>query len=136
MNLIMIILGVGFVLALLFVLGAMLIAGMRTSRRPYADFGNTRSEDVAEAETLVSDKPRSATRSSSTVGDTGTGGGTGSNPGPAAKRTLDLLAKLPPDSRAIKCRHCGATVDSTAELSSNGEIRCNYCSQWTSIYDK
>lgn len=134
MNLTMIILGVGFVLALLFVLGAMLTSGMRNSRRPATDYKDSRNDNGADAETLRSEIPAPATRTTLAAGNSEITSGAGSgNPG---KRTLDLLAKLPPDSRAIKCRHCGATVDSTAELSSNGEIRCNYCSQWTSIYEK
>jgi hypothetical protein len=34
----------------------------------------------------------------------------------------------------LRCRQCGAVIDSTAELSAEGAIRCNYCNSWTSIY--
>lgn len=50
------------------------------------------------------------------------------------RKALELLAQQPPGSPAFKCRGCGATVDSTAELSPDGRVRCNYCNQWTSIY--
>lgn len=49
-------------------------------------------------------------------------------------RVLDLVAKLPAGTEAYKCRNCGAIVDSTAELSPRGEVKCNYCNAWTSIY--
>jgi hypothetical protein len=50
------------------------------------------------------------------------------------RRALELLAQQPAGAPAFKCRGCGATVDSTAELSPDGRVRCNYCNQWTSIY--
>ena len=50
------------------------------------------------------------------------------------RRALDIVAKQPPGAPAFKCKACGATVDSTAELSADGKVRCNYCNQWTSIY--
>jgi DNA-directed RNA polymerase subunit RPC12/RpoP len=34
----------------------------------------------------------------------------------------------------LRCRQCGAVIDSTAELSAEGAIRCNYCNTWTSLY--
>jgi biopolymer transport protein ExbB/TolQ len=34
----------------------------------------------------------------------------------------------------LRCRQCGAVIDSTAELSPEGAIRCNYCNSWTNIY--
>ena len=50
------------------------------------------------------------------------------------KTAMDVMSQLPPGTAAHKCRNCGATVDSTAELSPDGRVRCNYCNQWTSIY--
>jgi hypothetical protein len=50
------------------------------------------------------------------------------------RKALEIVAKQPPGAPAFKCKACGATVDSTAELSSDGKVRCNYCNQWTSIY--
>ncbi len=50
------------------------------------------------------------------------------------RRVLEIVSRQSPDSPALKCRGCGATVDSTAELSADGKIRCNYCLQWTSIF--
>lgn len=50
------------------------------------------------------------------------------------RRALEIVAQQPPGSPAFKCHGCGATVDSTAELSPDGRVRCNYCNQWTSIY--
>lgn len=52
----------------------------------------------------------------------------------AAGRALDLVGRLSPDAEAYKCRKCGATVDSTAELSADGKVKCNYCNSWSSIY--
>jgi hypothetical protein len=54
--------------------------------------------------------------------------------GDGNRRALDALAQLPPGSPAHRCRSCGATLDSTAELSADGRIRCNYCNAWSSIY--
>lgn len=50
------------------------------------------------------------------------------------RKALEIVAQQPPGSPAFKCHSCGATVDSTAELSPDGRVRCNYCNQWTSIY--
>ena len=50
------------------------------------------------------------------------------------RKALELLAQQPAGSPAFKCRGCGATVDSTAELAPDGRVRCNYCNQWTCIY--
>jgi lipopolysaccharide biosynthesis regulator YciM len=50
------------------------------------------------------------------------------------RKVLDVVSQLPPGTPAYKCKACGATVDSTAELSADGRVRCNYCNQWTSIY--
>ncbi len=50
------------------------------------------------------------------------------------RKALEIVAQQPPGSPAFKCHGCGATVDSTAELSPDGRVRCNYCNQWTSIY--
>ena len=52
-----------------------------------------------------------------------------------SRRALDALSQLPAGSPAGKCRSCGATIDSTAELSPDGRIRCNYCNAWSSIYE-
>lgn len=49
------------------------------------------------------------------------------------RRALEIVAKRPPHDAAIKCGKCGATVDSTAELSADGKVRCNYCNEWSSI---
>jgi DNA-directed RNA polymerase subunit RPC12/RpoP len=46
----------------------------------------------------------------------------------------DLIGQLPPGDAAYKCRNCGATVDSTAELTPDGRFRCNYCNQTSSIF--
>ncbi|MCA9057432.1 MAG: hypothetical protein KDA85_02995 [Planctomycetaceae bacterium] len=54
--------------------------------------------------------------------------------GPARKRAREVVAHQSPGAEAYKCRNCGATVDSTAELSADGKIRCNYCNSWSSIY--
>ena len=50
------------------------------------------------------------------------------------RRALDVVSQQSPGTPALKCRNCGATVDSTAELSAAGKVRCNYCNQWASIY--
>jgi rubrerythrin len=50
------------------------------------------------------------------------------------RRALELVAGKSPSDPAMKCRHCGAIIDSTAELSGDGKIRCNYCNQWTGIF--
>lgn len=50
------------------------------------------------------------------------------------RKALEIVAKQPAGSPAYKCKGCGATVDSTAELSADGKVRCNYCNQWSSIY--
>jgi len=39
-----------------------------------------------------------------------------------------------PAGDVLRCKQCGAVVDSTSELSAEGAIRCNYCNTWTSIY--
>jgi len=49
------------------------------------------------------------------------------------RRALEILVKRPPQAAAYKCGKCGATVDSTAELSADGKVRCNYCNEWSSI---
>ena len=49
------------------------------------------------------------------------------------RRALEIVAQRPPHAAAIKCGKCGATVDSTAELSADGKVRCNYCNEWSSI---
>ena len=54
--------------------------------------------------------------------------------GEKKRRALDVLSKQPPGTPACKCRNCGATVDSTAELAADGRVRCNYCNEWSSIY--
>ncbi|MCA9063015.1 MAG: hypothetical protein KDA96_08150 [Planctomycetaceae bacterium] len=51
---------------------------------------------------------------------------------PAPRRAREVVSKQA--GEAFKCRNCGATVDSTAELSADGKIRCNYCNSWSSIY--
>ena len=48
-------------------------------------------------------------------------------------RALDIVSQRPPHAAAVKCGKCGATVDSTAELSADGKVRCNYCNEWSSI---
>ncbi|MCX7387188.1 MAG: hypothetical protein NTX48_11035 [Planctomycetales bacterium] len=49
------------------------------------------------------------------------------------RRVLDIVSQIPLHTAAIKCGNCNATVDSTAELSADGKIRCNYCNEWSSI---
>lgn len=49
------------------------------------------------------------------------------------RRALEIVSRLPPHAAAVKCGNCGATVDSTAELSAEGKVRCNYCNEWSSI---
>jgi hypothetical protein len=49
------------------------------------------------------------------------------------RRALEIVSQRPPHAAAFKCGNCGATVDSTAELSADGKVRCNYCNQWSSI---
>ncbi|MBC7964557.1 MAG: hypothetical protein H7Z17_01430 [Fuerstia sp.] len=49
------------------------------------------------------------------------------------RRALEIVSQRPPHAAAIKCGNCGATVDSTAELSPDGKVRCNYCNEWSSI---
>ena len=49
------------------------------------------------------------------------------------RRALDIVSQRPPHAAAVKCGNCGATVDSTAELSAAGKVRCNYCNEWSSI---
>ena len=49
------------------------------------------------------------------------------------RRALDIVSQRPPHAAAVKCGNCGATVDSTAELSAEGKVRCNYCHEWSSI---
>ncbi len=51
----------------------------------------------------------------------------------AKHRAIEIVSKQPAGSSAYKCRKCGATVDSTAELSAEGKVRCNYCNEWSSI---
>lgn len=51
----------------------------------------------------------------------------------AKRRAIEIVSKQPAGSSAFKCKKCGATVDSTAELSAEGKVRCNYCNEWTSI---
>lgn len=50
------------------------------------------------------------------------------------RRALDIIAEKKSHQSAHKCHKCGATIDSTAELSADGKVRCNYCNEWTSIY--
>lgn len=50
------------------------------------------------------------------------------------RRALEVVSQQSPGTPALKCRNCGATVDSTAELSADGKVRCNYCNEWASIY--
>jgi len=49
------------------------------------------------------------------------------------RRALEIVSQRPPHAAAVKCGNCGATVDSTAELSADGKVRCNYCNEWSSI---
>ena len=49
------------------------------------------------------------------------------------RRALEIVSQRPLNAAAIKCGKCGATVDSTAELSPDGKVRCNYCNEWSSI---
>ena len=49
------------------------------------------------------------------------------------RRALEIVSRRPPHAAAVKCGNCGATVDSTAELSADGKVRCNYCNEWSSI---
>ncbi len=64
-----------------------------------------------------------------------TAGHAGSESGTDGKRrALDIIGKNPAHQPAHKCQACGATIDSTAELSADGKVRCNYCNAWSSIY--
>jgi len=56
----------------------------------------------------------------------------GGKPG-AKHRAIEIVSQQPAGSPACKCKKCGATVDSTAELSAEGKVRCNYCNEWSSI---
>jgi CBS domain containing-hemolysin-like protein len=49
------------------------------------------------------------------------------------RRALEIVSQRQPHAAAVKCGKCGATVDSTAELSADGKVRCNYCNEWSSI---
>lgn len=49
-------------------------------------------------------------------------------------RVLEMLKQLPPGTEPYKCLNCGATVDSTAEISPTGEIKCNYCHSRTNLF--
>ena len=62
-------------------------------------------------------------------------GGIGQNPTQAdpKRRAIDIVSQQRPNAPAYKCGKCAATVDSTAEVSADGRIRCNYCNEWTSI---
>ncbi len=51
----------------------------------------------------------------------------------AKHRAIEIVAQQPAGSPACKCKKCGAIVDSTAELSAEGKVRCNYCNEWSSI---
>lgn len=51
------------------------------------------------------------------------------------RRALEVISKQGAGTPAMQCRACGATVDSTAELSGDGKVRCNYCNHWSSIYN-
>ena len=51
----------------------------------------------------------------------------------AKRRAIDIVSQQPPGSPACKCKKCGAIVDSTAELSAEGKVHCNYCNEWSSI---
>lgn len=50
------------------------------------------------------------------------------------QRVLEMLKSLPPGTEPYKCRKCGATVDSTAEISPTGDIKCNYCQSRTNLF--
>jgi hypothetical protein len=49
------------------------------------------------------------------------------------RRALEIVSRQPPTPLGHKCKQCGATVDSTAELSADGKVRCNYCNEWSTI---
>ncbi|MDA1232114.1 MAG: hypothetical protein O2856_15175 [Planctomycetota bacterium] len=49
------------------------------------------------------------------------------------RRAIEIVSQQPPHAEAYKCLNCGATVDSTAEISAEGKVRCNYCNEWSSI---
>lgn len=51
----------------------------------------------------------------------------------AKRRAIEIVSQQPAGSPACKCRKCGAIVDSTAELSAEGKVHCNYCNEWSSI---
>ena len=52
----------------------------------------------------------------------------------AKRRALQIIAQKSTHQPAQKCQYCAATIDSTAELSADGRVRCNYCNEWSSIY--
>ncbi|HQX54055.1 MAG TPA: hypothetical protein PLY87_29475 [Planctomycetaceae bacterium] len=62
------------------------------------------------------------------------GHGSGAPDSDRKRRALDIIGKKPAHQPAHKCQACGATIDSTAELSADGKVRCNYCNAWSSIY--
>lgn len=110
MNTILIILGVAFGIAILLIVGASIVAF--TS-------GLWRTTGAAEMPPVTDQdgSPPSAAR-----------------PPEHSGRAYELVAHLPPNAEAFKCRNCGAIIDSTAELSAKGEVKCNYCNKWSSIY--
>lgn len=59
----------------------------------------------------------------------------GDTMGPASRSRQAVSSGDQPAAHApaLKCRNCGATVDSLAELTGDGRVRCHYCNSWTSI---
>ncbi len=106
MNAILIILAVAFGIAFLFILGSSLL----TSAWVFRMFSRTAKQMEAQMEDAA--------------------GSENSERG----RAFDLIAKIPQNQEAWKCSNCGAIVDSTAELTASGKVKCNYCNSWSSIY--
>ncbi len=117
MNILLIIFAIAFGIALLLVLGSSLFvaaSAFQSVRRRY------RAESPMQSSSGEVDGTKDAAQ--------------GSADGTHHNRVLEMLKKLPAGSEPYKCGNCGATVDSTAEISRNGDIKCNYCHSRTNLF--